>query len=340
MSDIVKQAVSLLADSQVVPAETTTECFDGILKGEVDPILISAFLMGLRVKGETVDDIEAAARVMRHHSHKVAAPSDVVDTCGTGGLPFKSLNTSTASAFVIAGAGGRVAKHGNRSVPPKTGSADVLEALGVKLDVNEAQFAKCVSEAHVGFMFARSHHSAMRHVAPIRQTLGLRTIFNILGPLTNPADAKYQVLGVFDEKWLGPMARVLQRLGTQKSWIVHGHDGLDEITITDKTTVVEVTPDNIKTFEIDPNEYGISKAELDDLKGGSPKENADAIIQLLNGKKSAFRDIVVLNAAAGLYVSGKVEDIETGIANASEAIDSGKAKNALEALITHSNSEI
>lgn len=339
MSDSVKKAVGLLAEKQAPPSELVIDAFDEILKGQTDPVLISAFLMGLRIKGESVDDIEAAAAVMRKHSIKVDAPFDVVDTCGTGGLPFKSLNTSTASALVIAGAGGRVAKHGNRSVPPKTGSADVLEALGVKLDVSAAQFANCLEQARVGFMFARSHHSAMRHVAPVRQTLGLRTIFNILGPLTNPASAKFQVIGVFDKKWVRPLAEVLQRLGVSKAWVVHGNDGLDEITVTGETYVVEVTPSNLLEHSINPTQLGLNLHSKDDLLGGNPDHNAKAIVDLLNGTKSAFRDIVAINAGAGLYVAGKAKSHQEGVNQALEALDSGKARQALDDLIKYSNKE-
>ncbi|MFC7290503.1 anthranilate phosphoribosyltransferase [Hirschia litorea] len=337
MSDCVKQAISLLADSKTPKQPLIRDCFDAILSGSVDPILISAFLMGLRIKGESVDDIQAASETMRAHSIQVSAPEDVVDTCGTGGLPFISLNTSTASALVIAGAGGRVAKHGNRSVPPKTGSADVLEALGVKLDITKDQFQNCLEHAGVGFMFARAHHSAMRHVAPVRQTLGLRTIFNLLGPLTNPANAKFQIIGVFDKKWLNPLAVTLQRLGTQKAWIVHGDDGLDEISISGETHAVEVTPKSITPFTIIPENLGISRSSLEDLKGGNAEFNATAITDLLNGKHSAFRDIVAINAGAGLYMSNKANSHPEGVKLAFAAIDDGRAKTALQTLVKYSN---
>lgn len=339
MSECVRRAIGLLADRKTPEQDLIRNCFDAILAGEVDTILISAFLMGLRIKGESVNDIQAAAEVMRAHSVKVSAPSDVIDTCGTGGLPFISLNTSTASALVIAAAGGRVAKHGNRSVPPKTGSADVLEALGVKLEPTKEQFANCLENARVGFMFARSHHSAMRHVAPVRQSLGIRTIFNVLGPLTNPANAKFQIIGVFDKVWLEPLAITLQRLGTQKAWIVHGTDGLDEITTTSATHAIEVTPTSIKPFTITPEEFDIKRATLDELKGGNAEYNAAAIIDLLNGNNSAFRNIVAINAGAGLYVSGQANTHKEGVELAFAAIDKGLAKQTLHALVEYSNKE-
>ncbi|WP_018996919.1 anthranilate phosphoribosyltransferase [Hirschia maritima] len=339
MSDIVREAIKTLADGEELNEQLVIDSFDEILSGSVDPVLISGFLVALRIKGETPSDIFAAASVMRKHSKKVAAPDDVVDTCGTGGLPFKSLNTSTAAALVIAGAGGRVAKHGNRSVPPKTGSADVLEALGVNLEINEQQFQNCLKNAGVGFMFARSHHSAMRHVAPIRQELGLRTIFNLLGPLTNPANAKNQIIGVFSRDWLIPFAEVLQRLGTRKSWIVHGDDGLDEITVTSATKIVEVTPQEIREFSISPTNFDMPLSQLDELKGGSPQENADAIKELLNGKVSAFRNIVALNAGAGLYLSGNANNHADGVKSALKSIDNGSALNALNALKEQSNKD-
>ena len=339
MSDIVRDSIKTLAAGNSLNEQAVIDSFDEILSGNVDPVLISGFLVALRIKGETPSDIFAAASVMRKHSKKVTAPDDVVDTCGTGGLPFKSLNTSTASALVIAGAGGRVAKHGNRSVPPKTGSADVLEALGVNLEITAQQFQNCLQQAGVGFMFARSHHSAMRHVAPIRQMLGLRTIFNLLGPLTNPADAKFQIIGVFSRDWLNPLAEVLQRLGTRKSWIVHGHDGLDEITVTSPTQIVEVTPRNIREFSISPTDFEMPLSKLEDLKGGSPKENAAAIVEMLNGKQSAFRNIVALNAGAGLYLSGNTKNHAEGVKLALKSIDSGSALNALHALKEYSNKD-
>ncbi len=339
MSEVVKLTVSQLVDRQAPSQDLIKQSFDEILSGNVDPILISAFLVGLRIKGESVDDIHAAVSVMREHSTKVRAPDDVVDTCGTGGLPFKTLNTSTASAIVTAGAGGRVAKHGNRSTPPKTGSADVLETLGVRLDISPEQFDECLKHARVGFMFARQHHTAMRHVAPVRQALSTRTIFNVLGPLTNPANAKYQVLGVFSKEWLNPLAQVLQRLGTKKAWIVHGEDGLDEISITGTTHAIEITPTTITPFSIHPDDVGLKTSSFDELKGGNSLENADAIRRLLEGEKFAFRDVVAMNAGAALYVSQKAKTHKEGVEMALESIDSGRALDTLNALIKYSNKD-
>ena len=337
MNDIVKAAVADLA-AGLSPAPADIEyAFNEILSGRVDPILISALLMGLRVKGESVEDVTSAASVMRKHARKVQAPEGAVDTCGTGGLPWTTLNTSTASAIVAASAGAVITKHGNRSTPPKTGSADVLEALGVNLNVTDAQFANCLSEAGVGFMFAQAHHSAMRYVAPVRKALGIRTIFNLLGPLSNPAGAKKQVLGVFSKDWVEPIAHVLKNLGAQKAWVVHGLDGLDEISVSSETFVAEVSPSGIETFTLSPEDAGLQRHALEDLKGGAPDFNAEAIKGLLEGAKTPFRDIVALNAAAALVVAEKTEDLKTGVQQCLAAIDSGAAKSTLAHLITSSN---
>ena len=337
MNDIVRNAVSRLAELQS-PSPTEVEAsINAILNGDVEPVLISAFLMGLRMKGESVDDITAAATVMRRHAHKLPAPADAVDTCGTGGLGWTTLNTSTASAIVAAAAGAKITKHGNRSVPPKTGSADVLEKLEVNLKTNNAQYQQCLDEAGVAFMFAQTHHSAMKNVAPVRKMLGLRTIFNLIGPLSNPAGAKRQVLGVFSKDWVEPLAEVLQRLGTEKAWVVHGDDGLDELTVSSYSTVAEVTPQDITLSRISPEDVGLRLHDVKSLAGGTPEFNAEAISNMLDGQPGAFRDIVALNAGAALYVGDVSQTLELGVQQCLEAIDNGQAKATLDCLIKCSN---
>lgn len=314
--------------------ETTLEgAFDTLLSGEAAPEEVGAFLAGLAVRGETANELTAGARIMRRHARQVSVEGPLLDTCGTGGLPWKSLNTSTASAIVIAASGGRVAKHGNRSVPPKTGSADVLEALGLQLELSDSAFRACVDTAGVGFLFARSYHSAMRHVAPIRHKLGIRTIFNLLGPLSNPAGAEYSVLGVYDKQWVTPMAEALKALGTRRAWVVHGLAGIDEISISGATEVCEVTPDTTRHFQLTPADAGLPVHPLSAIEGGSPEENTAAIRDLLDGREGPFRDIVLFNAAAGLLVSGLVKDLPEGVQRAAVALDSGAARETLNTLI-------
>ena len=336
-SPSLSSAIKAIALGETLDAETLEAAFDALLTGEAAPEEVGAFLMGLAVRGETAAELLAGARVMRKHARRINIDVPVLDTCGTGGLPWKSLNTSTAAALVIAAAGGRVAKHGNRSVPPKTGSADVLEALGVNLDIDERVFHACLEGAGVAFMFARSHHSAMRHVAPIRASLGIRTIFNLLGPLTNPAGAQHQILGVFATTWVRPMAETLAALGTTHSWVVHGMDGIDELSISGVTKVAEIKGREITEFEIAPEDAGLSPSPLSALAGGSPEENASAIRELLEGQQGPFRDIVVLNAAAGLHVFGRADSLAAGARMAEAAIDDGKARETLTKLASLSH---
>ena len=330
-------AIKALARQEELSPELLEGAFEVLLSGDAAPEEIGAFLMGLAMRGETADELTVGARIMRQHARKVRVDGPLLDTCGTGGLPWKSLNTSTACALVIAAAGGRVAKHGNRSVPPKTGSADVLEALGVNLDIDEATFHDCLEGAGVAFLFARSHHSAMRHVAPVRTKLGIRTIFNLLGPLTNPADAQHQVLGVFAPEWVRPMAETLNRLGTRRAWVVHGVDGIDELSISGVTKVCEVMDGKIIEFEITPEDAGLDRSPLSTLAGGDVSENALAISDLLDGQEGPFRDVVLLNVAAGLLVYGTVETLSDGVQRAAEAIDSGAARQTLRKLVELSN---
>lgn len=326
-------AIQAIARGLPLDEATLEGAFETLLSGDAAPEEVGAFLAGLAVRGETAAELTAGARIMRRHARRVTVDGPLLDTCGTGGLPWKSLNTSTASAIVIAAAGGRVAKHGNRSVPPKTGSADVLETLGVQLELTDSAFRACVDKAGVGFLFARSYHSAMRHVAPIRHKLGIRTVFNLLGPLSNPAGAEYSVLGVYDPRWVQPMAEALQALGTRRAWVVHGVDGIDEISISGATIVCEVTPDTLRHFELVPGDAGLAVHPLSRLEGGAPEDNAAAIRDLLDGRAGPFRDIVLFNAAAGLHVAGIAGSVLEGVERAAAAIDSGKARETLDILV-------
>ncbi|MEM1087251.1 MAG: anthranilate phosphoribosyltransferase [Pseudomonadota bacterium] len=312
--------------------------FAALLSGEVPPEQIGAFLMGLAVRGETGAELLAGARTLRANARTIDLLGPTLDTCGTGGLGWTSLNTSTASAIVIAACGGTVAKHGNRSVPPKTGSADVLEALGVELDLDEVRFRACIEQADVGFLFARSHHSAMRHVAPVRASLGIRTIFNLLGPLSNPASATHQVLGVNEARWLRPMAEALRDLGVTRAWVVHGTSStedrvIDELSIAGPTQAIEVRDGALTELTIMPEDAGIARANLSTLGGGKPEENAQAIRALFEGDAGPFRDAVTLNAAAGLHVLGLATDLKAGAEMARNALDTGAAQMTLSKLV-------
>jgi anthranilate phosphoribosyltransferase len=307
------------------------------MAGEATPSQIGAFLMGMRVKGETVVEIAAAVSIMREQMVPVSAPEDAVDIVGTGGDGAGTLNISTASAIVVASAGVPVAKHGNRALSSKSGSAEALQALGVKLDLAPEDISRCVKEAGIGFMFAPSHHPAMRHVGPTRMEMGTRTLFNLLGPQSNPAGVRRYVLGVFAEEWVEPVAAALLANRAIKAWVVHGSDGLDEITTTGSTHIAQIAGGSLTTFEISPEQFGIKRVTLDDLRGGDPMENAAALTALLAGASGAYRDIVLLNSAAALLVADKVADIGEGVAMAAHAIDSGKAKQTLARLVAVSN---
>jgi anthranilate phosphoribosyltransferase len=336
VSDAVRIAVSKLADGERPNQVEISAAFEEILSGAADPPLIAAFLMGLRTRGETVDDIVAGARVLRANVRSVKAPAGAIDTCGTGGLSWTSLNTSTASAFVAAGAGAVVAKHGNRS-RSKAGSGDVLEALGVNLGSTDAQLEASFREAGLAFMFAPAHHSAMKHVAPVRAALGIRTIFNMLGPLANPAGAKRQVLGVFGAEWVEPFARALQELGSERAFVVHGRDGMDEISTTAPTLVAEIQDGALRTYEVSPEDFGLRRSHLDALRGGTAAENAEALLGVLRGEPGPFADLVAVNAGAAIVVSGVADDLRAGVEHARASISSGKAMAALEALRRASN---
>jgi len=330
VSEAVRSLITRLAEGEPRTPDETRAAFEAILSGETDPALIGAFLLGLRIRGETVEDIVAGARTLRTHMKQVPAPEEVVDTCGTGGLGWVSLNTSTAAAFIAAGAGAVIAKHGNRSVSPKVGSADVLEALGVNLNANEAQTAACFAKARLAFLFAPAHHSAMRHVAPVRRLLGVRTIFNLLGPLSNPAGARRQVLGVFDAGWVIPYAEALRELGAKRAFVVHGADGMDELTTTGPSHVAEIRDGRIRTYTTEPETLGLRRASPEALRGRDTAFNADAVRRVLCGEQGPFSDLAALNAAAALIAAERAENLKDGIALAQAAIRSGAALECLE----------
>lgn len=334
MSDHLSLSIKALAEGAHPTPETLEGAFRTLLEGAATDGQIGAFLMGLRAVGETGETLAVGAKLLRETARKVHVEGPLLDTCGTGGLGWRSLNTSTAAAILVAACGGRVAKHGNRSVPPKTGSADVLEALGVALDIDEATFHRCLEGAGVAFMFARSHHSAMRHVAGVRAELGIRTVFNLLGPLSNPAAADHQILGVFSPDWTRPMAEALRDLGVSRAWVVHGTDGIDEVSVSGPTSVWEVSDGQLRDFEITPETAGLSRSPLSALEGGTPEQNALAIRELFEGRPGPFRDAVMLNAAAGLVILALADDLASGVAMAGRAIDDGGALRTLDRLVS------
>ena len=339
MSDF-KPLLAHVAEGRSLSAEQAREAFDLMMSGAATPVQMSAFLMGLRVRGETVEEIAGGAAAMRAHAVPVEPVDGAVDTCGTGGDGLGTRNISTATAFVVAGCGVPVAKHGNRAASSRSGSADVLAALGLQLDLEPDAITRLMRETGFGFLFAPKHHGAMRHVAPVRAELGCRTIFNLLGPLSNPAGAKRQLVGVFAERWVEPMAHVLAALGAECAWVVHGSDGLDEITTTGPTFVAEVRDGAVQTFTVTPEDAGLARARLADLKGGTPEENAQAIRDLLDGAPGPYRDIVLLNAAATLIVAGKADSLKDGTVLAAEAVDTGRARRVLESLIALTNEPV
>ncbi len=332
-----QEFVAKVADGGALDQSAAARAFDLIMSGAATEAQMGAFLMALRLRGETVEEITGAARAMRAKVIPVSAPDEAVDTCGTGGDAKGTFNISTGAAFATAGAGLVVAKAGNRSISSKSGSADVLEALGVNLEISPDRAAACIKEAGIGFLFAPLHHAAMKHVAPVRRELGLRTIFNLLGPLSNPAGTKRQVIGVFAKKWTLPLARVLRNLGSEHVWVVHGADGLDELTTTGVSQVAELKAGEVREFEVTPEDAGIERARLADLAGGDAAANAQAIRGLLAGEKTPFRDAVVLNAAAALIVGGKAPTLREAAGLAAQALDSGAAAERLEKLIAVSN---
>jgi len=313
------------------------DAFEAILSGDVTPAQIGGFLLGLRVRGESVEEITGAVAAMRARMLRVEAPQGAVDIVGTGGDGSGSYNVSTLASIIAAACGARVAKHGNRAASSKSGSSDALAALGVKIGLPAQGVERCIAEAGIGFMMATTHHAAMRHVGAVRSELGTRTIFNLLGPLSNPAGVKRQVIGVFSAAWLEPMARVLRNHGSERVWLCHGGDGLDEITTTAATEIVELKDGEIRNFSITPEDVGLTRAAPAELKGGDPAHNAAALREVLAGARNAYRDIAVFNAAAGLVVAGVARDLADGVARAARAIDDGAAATTLQALVEVSN---
>ena len=329
-----KPLIKIVSDGCSLTEEQSKEAFDIIMTGNATPSQIGGFLMAMRVRGETTEEITGAALSMREKVVKITAPFGAIDTVGTGGDASGTFNISTASSFIVSAAGVPVAKHGNKALSSKTGAADVLSQLGVNLDCDISVVQKAMDEIGICFLMAPRHHMAMRHVAASRSELGTRTIFNIVGPLANPALVTKQLVGVFSESWVEPMAQVLKSLGSERAWVVHGSDGLDEITTTGITKVAALDKGDITTFTIHPDDAGIELAQPKDLKGGLPKQNAEALLNLLKGEKGAYRDIVVFNSAAALIISGKVSTLKEGARLAADMIDNGQAKQKLDQLVS------
>jgi len=335
--DQLKPLLAMVADGKSLSEQEAERAFEIIMTGNATPSQIGAFLMALRVRGETVEEITAAARIMRAKATSIEAPDNAMDIVGTGGDGSGSLNVSTGAALVVAGCGIPVAKHGNRALSSRAGAADVLTALGVNIDCDMSLIEKAIREAGIGFMMAPRHHSATRHVAGPRMELATRTIFNILGPLSNPAGVRRLLVGVFARQWVEPLAHVLGKLGAEKAWVVHGLDGLDELTTTGPSAVAALENGKVTTFEVTPQDAGLPIAKAADLLGGDGDYNAKAMTAMLAGKKSAFRDIVILTAAAALIVADKASDLKEGAAIAAASIDDGKAREALDRMIRITN---
>lgn len=327
---MIKEAIKMLIEGISLSEAEMIEAMRDIMEGRATDAQIASFLTALRIKGETVDEITGAAKVMREKVARINAPDDTVDTCGTGGDLAHTFNISTTTAIVVASAGVPVAKHGNRSVSSRSGSADVLEALGVKIDLEPEKVERCLQETGFGFMFAPIFHPAMKYAIGPRRELGIRTIFNILGPLTNPAGAKNQVLGVFSDELTETMARVLGNLGANHVFVVHGEDGLDEITNTGRTKVSELRDRKVETYFLEPKDFGLSIGKGEDLLGGSAEENAKIMIDILKGEKGHKRDIVIMNSAIALMAGNKTEDIREAVEEVTSVIDSGMAMEKLE----------
>lgn len=345
---MIKEAIGKVVEKKDLSEQEAINVMNEIMNGEATEAQIGSFITALRMKGETIDEITGCAKVMREHATPIRVVNNkvvdldrddinieqetIVDTCGTGGDKTNTFNISTASAFVVAGTGLKVAKHGNRSVSSQCGSADVIEALGINLAVTPEVVEKCLNEVGIGFLFAPLLHGAMKYAAVPRKQIGIRTIFNILGPLANPAHATAQVLGVYSEQLCEVMAHVLDNLGTKRAMVVHGMDALDEISITGPTKVAELKDKKVQTYAITPEQFGMKKAALEDIRGGNAQENAQIILDILQGKKNPKRDVVLLNAGSAVYVGGKACAMAEGIKIAAESIDSGRALQKLEQL--------
>jgi anthranilate phosphoribosyltransferase len=335
---MIKEAINMLVNKINLSEPESAQCMKEIMEGNATDAQIGAFLAALRMKGETVEEITGAARIMRAKAAVIKAPEGVLDTCGTGGDMSHTFNISTTTAFVVAGAGIPVAKHGNRSVSSQSGSADVLEALGLKIDLPPEKVEKCLYETGFGFLFAPLFHPAMKYAVRPRGEMGIRTIFNILGPITNPANARRQILGVFANRLTELLAMVLGNLGAVDAMVVHGEDGLDEVSISGRTKVSRFKDGEVKNFHIEPEDFGIWRSEIDQIRGGNREENAAITLSILNGEKGPKRDIVLMNSALALIVSGKTEDFKTAFHMAEDSIDSGSASRKLEEVKRVSNS--
>jgi anthranilate phosphoribosyltransferase len=336
--DDLKSIIAKVATGATLSREEAASAFDRMMSGEATPSQLGGLLMALRVRGETIDEITGAVSAMRAKMLKVKAPPNAIDVVGTGGDGSGSVNVSTCAALIVAGAGVPVAKHGNRALSSRSGAADVLAALGVKIDLTPEQVSRCVNEAGIGFMFAPAHHPAMKNVNPTRVELATRTIFNLLGPLSNPAGVTRQMVGVFSRQWVQPLAQVLKNLGSEAVWVVHGSDGLDEITLTGPTSVAALENGAIRSFEVSPEEVGLKRVASEALKGGDAAANALALRNVLAGRASAYRDVALLNAAAALVVAGRARDLKEGLALGIQSIDSGAAAERLKRLVDVSNS--
>ncbi len=334
---MIKEAINMLVNNINLSETEMAECMKEIMEGKATDSQIASFLTALRIKGETVDEITGAAKIMREKATRIKAPEDVLDTCGTGGDMSHTFNISTTTAFVVAGAGVPVAKHGNRSVSSQSGSADVLEALGIKIDLQPEKVETCLFQTGFGFLFAPLFHPAMKYAISPRREIGIRTIFNILGPITNPAGAKRQILGVFSENLTDTLAQVLGNLGTLDAIIVHGEDGLDEVSISGKTKISRYKNGVVENFFIEPEDFGIWRSSIESIKGGKKDENALITLSILKGEKSPKREIVLLNSALAFIAAGKTEDLRTAYNLAAESIDSGKALKKLEEVKRVSN---
>ena len=338
---MIRETIQKVVDGQDLTERETVDTMNEIMSGEATPAQVASFITALRIKGETIEEITGAARVMREKSTKIHTKHPLaVDTCGTGGDSSHSFNISTTAAFVVAGTEIPVAKHGNRAASSQSGSADVLKALGVNIEIGPEQVGACIDDVGIGFLFAVALHGAMRYAIGPRQEIGIRTIFNALGPLTNPAGTQAQVLGVYSPTLTEPLANVLKNLDSQRAFVVHGGDGLDEITTTTTTQVSELVEGEVNTYTLDPKGLGIPAAQPSDLKGGTPEENAEMTLSVLRGEKGPKRDIVLLNAAAAIVAGGKATDIAAGLAAAAESIDSGRALEKLEGLKAKSNEAV
>lgn len=334
---MIRGAIIKLSKKEDLTYQEAYECMNEIMDDQASDIQKAAYLTALSLKGETIDEITASAKGMREHCVKLLNDQDVLEIVGTGGDGSNSFNISTTSSIVIASGGVKVAKHGNRAASSKSGAADCLEALGVDITINEKRSKELLNDINICFLFAQNYHLAMKYVAPVRKELGIRTVFNILGPLTNPAGATYQVMGVYDESLVEPLAQVLSNLGVKRAMVVYGRDGLDEISASNETFVCEINENQFKTYTISPEQFGLQRCLKDELVGGTPKVNAQITRDVLNGKQGGSRTAVLMNAGAGLYIGGKVDSLQAGIDLAAELIDSGKANEKLEEFIKESN---